>query len=87
MPDNEHEIKWRAEFDAAGEHEVRDRLSKPAHMNHEPQRQFAFRWLREQEQYKKVREQQMYSYARWTLWAAAAAVVVGVIGVLVTWLH
>ena len=56
-------------------------------MNHEPQRQFAFRWLREQGQNKKLREQQMYSYARWTLWAAAAAVVVGVIGVLVTWLH
>jgi hypothetical protein len=94
MLETPEEAKWRAEFDEAGEHEVRDRLSKSAHMNHQPQRQFAYRWLQEQEQRKRFREQQLYWYARWTLWAAVAAVVVGIVGVIVgiigvllAWLH
>ena len=77
------EAEWRAEFDDAGEQEVRDRLSKLAHMNHQPQRQFAYRWLREQDQQKKARDQEIYRYTRLTLWAAVAAVAVGFVGVIV----
>ena len=65
--DTAEEVKWRAEFDEAGEREVRFRVSNPAHMNHQPQRQFALRWLREQDQQKKAREQEIYRYTRLTL--------------------
>jgi hypothetical protein len=81
MATAEEEAKWRAEFDQAGQTEIRDRLSL---INHEPKRQFAFLWLREQSKARQLREEQMRWYARWTFWAAIAAVVVGVVGVLVT---
>jgi hypothetical protein len=53
-------------------------------MQHEPKRQFAFRWLREQERTRRIREEQTYRYVQWTLLAAVAAVIVGIIGVAVT---
>jgi hypothetical protein len=81
MSDTEDEAKWRAEFDQAGETEIRDGLKL---INHEPKRQFAFRWLREQSKARQLREEEMHWYAQRTFWAAIAAVVVGVIGVLVT---
>ena len=91
MPTAEEEAKWRAEFEAAGETEIRDRLKL---MQHEPKRQFAFRWLRGETKVDERREAQMHWYARWTFWAAIAAVLVGIIGVIVgiigvavTWLH
>ena len=49
------------------------------------QRLFALRWLREKEVERERQEHQMRSYVRWTFWAAAAAVVAGIVGVLVTW--
>jgi hypothetical protein len=84
MSDPAEEAKWRAEFDQAGETEVRDGFGL---INHEPKRQFAFRWLREQDRARTIREQQTYTYVRWTLWAAVAAVIVGIIGVVVTLIH
>jgi hypothetical protein len=82
MPSAEEEAKWRAEFEAAGETEIRDGLKL---MQHEPKRQFAFRWLREEARERKHREEQTHRYVRWTFWAAVAAVLVGIIGVAVTW--
>ena len=85
MPDAEEGAKWRAEFDADGETALRDALNYRSVPFPEPKRQFAFRWLREQEKARKFRDQQMHRYVRWTLLAALAAVIVGIIGVLVTW--
>jgi hypothetical protein len=53
----------------------------------EPKRQFAFRWLREKEKASELREAQMYRYVRSTLYAAVASVIVGVVGVIVTWMR
>jgi hypothetical protein len=74
-PDTDEEAIWRAEFDEAGEIEVRDNLSLD---NYEPRRQFAFRWLREQVKANRRREQQMHRYVRLTFWAAVGAVVLGI---------
>jgi hypothetical protein len=82
MSNVDDEAKWRVEFEAAGETEIRDGLTL---MQHEPKRQFAFRWLREQENALRLREEQTHRYVRWTFWAAVAAVIVGIIGVVVTW--
>jgi hypothetical protein len=81
MPDTEDEAKWGAEFDAAGERQIQDDLFHSA-IFPEPKRQFALQWLREQENTRKRREQEMYRYAQWTFWAAVGAVFVGIIGVL-----
>ena len=78
---SDEEVKWRAEFERDGETAVRDGLTM---MSPEPKRQYAFRWLREQERERNVRDKQTYKYVRWTFWAAVAAVIVGIIGVTVT---
>jgi hypothetical protein len=53
----------------------------------EAKRQAAFRWLDETASTRRIREEQTYEYSRWTFFAAIAAVIVGVIGVVVTLLH
>ena len=81
MPIADEEATWRAEFEESGEDDVRRWLN----MMPEPKRQFAFRWLRAEAKKRTLREQQTYRYVQWTFWAALAAVVVGIGGVLVTW--
>jgi hypothetical protein len=56
MPDTEDEAKWRAEFEAVGETQLRDGVTRGAMPFPEPKRQFAFRWLREQDKAKALRE-------------------------------
>jgi hypothetical protein len=87
MPDTDEQAKWRAEFQEAGESEVRQNLPNGAIYNSPPKREFARLWLREQERAREVRDQQIQFYTRHTFWAAVAAVIVGGIGVAVTWLH
>jgi hypothetical protein len=86
--DTTDEAKWRAEFETVvGETQLRDGMTGGSMPFPEPKRQFAFRWLREQENAKALRERQLYRYAQWTFWAAVGAVFVGIIGVLVTVFH
>jgi hypothetical protein len=51
----------------------------------ESKRKFAVRWLREKEIAREAREKAAHWYTKWTFFAAVAAVIVGIIGVLVTW--
>ena len=81
MSTAEEEATWRAEFEERGEEEIRAGLHL---IQHEPKRQFAFRWLRGKAKERKLREEQTYRYVQWTFWAALAAVFVGIIGVAVT---
>ena len=87
MFDTEDEAKWRGEFEAVGETQLRDGVNRGSMPFPEAKRQFAFRWLREQENAKALRERQLHWYAQWTFWAAVGAMLVGIIGVLVTVLH
>ena len=84
------EAEWRAEFERLGEVQVADTFNRGL-INIEAKRQFAFRWLGERAQERTDRERQSFWYAKWTFYAAVAAVLVGVIGsiagVLVTLLH
>jgi hypothetical protein len=83
MLPNTEEEEWRAEFEQDGEGMIRAVImGLPGSYFQEPKRQFAFKWLREKEKARERREDQIQSYVRWTLYAAVAAVVVGVIGVL-----
>jgi hypothetical protein len=83
MPDTENEAKWRAEFEAVGETQLRDGVTRGTMPFPEPKRQLAFRWLREQENAKVHREQELYRYAQWTFWAAVAAAIIAFVAGLI----
>jgi hypothetical protein len=85
MTDLNPETAWRSEFEADGERAVHDTIYHGPGIYPDPKRLFALRWLREKEVERERQEHQMRSYVRWTFWAAAAAVVAGIVGVLVTW--
>jgi hypothetical protein len=86
MPDDD-ETKWRAEFTALGETQLRDSMNRGSLPFSERKRQFAFCWLREQDESRRLREAKIYRYTQRTFWAAVAAVIVGILGVLITLLH
>jgi hypothetical protein len=79
--------EWRAEFERLGELLVYDNVKQGAIYNDEAKRQAAIHWLAEQARDRRDREKRSFWYARWTYFAAIAAVIVGVIGVAVTLLH
>jgi hypothetical protein len=81
------EVNWREEFEKTGATQVRQNLSNCAIYNSQSKRIFALQWLREQERVGELREQQIYSYTRRTFWAAVAAVIVGIIGIVAMLLH
>lgn len=47
IPETAEQAKWRAEFQEAGENEVRQNLLNGAIYNSPPKRDFARQWLRE----------------------------------------
>jgi hypothetical protein len=93
----DEQANWRIEFEKTGEAQVRQNLSNPAIYNSPAKSDFARQWLREREAAREQREaareqreEQTYSYTRRTLWAAVAAVVVGVIAIIIagaSWLY
>jgi hypothetical protein len=85
MPDDE--TKWHAEFTTVGETQLRDGMNRNSMPFPKQKRQFAFRWLREQDESRRLREDKIYRYTQRTFWAAVAAVIVGILGVLITLLH
>jgi hypothetical protein len=94
MPPENIKPEWRAEFERLGEFLVYENVKQGAIYNDEAKRQAAFRWLSEQAIERREREAQTfkrdtktYEYVRKTYYAAIAAVVVGVIGVAVAFLH
>jgi hypothetical protein len=87
MSSAEEEASWRVEFERDGERAVHDTIYHGSGIYPDPKRLAALRWLREQESKRALREEKMLRYVRRTLLAAVGAVIVGVVGVLVTWLH
>jgi len=76
---------WIAEFEAAGEDEVRIRLYRGSGMHPEAKFHTAVRWLRDQARASKLREEEIRRYVWWTLCAAVLSVIVGLVGLMVTW--
>jgi hypothetical protein len=75
-----------AEFKRVGEEQLRDALNSGVGFADEPKRQAAFRWLGDEAQARRLREEKTYHYVRWTFVAAIAAVIVGLIGLGLTFL-
>ena len=84
---SDREAEWRAEFERLGELLVYDNVKQGAIYNDEAKRQAAFRWLSDEARKRRARETQSLHIARWTLFAAVAAVIVGIIGIVVTLLR
>jgi hypothetical protein len=82
MSDNEEERAWRMEFETAGERQTHDTIYHGQGIYPDPKRLFALRWLREKEVARGNQDRKMLRYVRRTLWAAVAAVVVGIIAIL-----
>jgi hypothetical protein len=87
MAEPEVEAAWRAEFKRIGAKQLRDALSGGVGIADEPKRQAAFRWLGDEAEEQRLREEKTYHYVRWTFFAAIAVVIVGLIGVGLTFLH
>ena len=87
MAEPEVEAAWRAEFKRIGERQLRDALNSGVGIADEPKRQAAFRWLGDEAEEQRLREERAYHYFRWTFFAAIAAVIVALIGVGLTFLH
>jgi len=79
MADSDQETRWRASFETVGYDAVR----RGHNLFEEPKRQFAFRWLREQEIAREDRNEAAHWYLKWTFRAAVAALIVGIVSVTV----
>jgi hypothetical protein len=83
--------QWNAEFERLGEQQVYDNARQGAIYNDERKRRAAFQWLANENARRKTLEKQSFWYAKWTFYAAVAAVVVsilfGVAGIVATLLH
>ena len=80
MAEPEVEAAWRAEFERVGEDRDRGGLS-------EAERQPTFRWLGDEAEVQRLREESAHHYLRWTVLALASAVLVGLIAFGLTFLH
>jgi hypothetical protein len=57
MADPEVEAAWRAEFKRIGEKQLRDALNSGVGIADEPKRQAAFRWLGDEAEERRLREE------------------------------
>jgi hypothetical protein len=76
------EALWREEFERFGEEETRRAFDSG--LFQEPKRQFAFRWLGDKAIERRERDKQTFWYVRWTFVAAVAAVLIGIIRIIVS---
>jgi hypothetical protein len=87
MAEPEVEAAWRAEFKRIGETQLNDALNSGIGFTDEPKRQAALRWLGDEAEVQRLREEQTHHYVRWTFFATVAVVIVGLIGVGLALLH
>jgi len=85
--------KLRDRFEQFGENALDHALGAGQHSEPQPElapllkehRDEIYQWLKERRNLAAQREQRLDFYTRWTFWTALAAVIVGIIGVLVSY--
>jgi len=87
MAEPEVEAALRAELNRIGEAQHRDGLKNGSGITDELKRRAAFRWLGDDSEAQRLREEQTHHYVRWAFLAALAVVIVGFIAVGLTFLH
>jgi uncharacterized protein with HEPN domain len=81
MAEPEIEAAWRAELERVGE-DI-DRVNRSGKTKRQP----AFRWLGDEAEVQRLREESAHHYLRWTVLALIAAMIVGLIAFGLTFLH
>ena len=81
MADTDKEAQWRTAFETVG----RDTVLRGHIVFDKPKREFAIRWLRENEIARENREEAALWYLKWTFRAAVTAVILGIIVLGMTW--
>jgi hypothetical protein len=68
---------------------AKEKMGKVVHLKPKPDqpKQATFRWLGDEAQTRRLREEQIHHYVQWTFFAAVAAAIVGVIGLGLTLLR
>jgi hypothetical protein len=84
MAESEVEAALRAELNRIGGTHA---LKSGSDVTDELKRQAAFRWLGDEPEAQRLREEQNKHFVRWAFFAAVAVVIVGLIGVGLTFLH
>src|SRR5262245_50210257 len=81
MTDPDQEAKWRVEFEAAGEDEVRDAINFPQYHDtfQGPRLRCAVLWLREQARERRAQDEKARRYSKWAFWAAVAAAIIALV--------
>jgi len=79
MADPEVEAAWRAEF-------KRIRETEAFHSGSDDPK-VAFRWSGDEAEARRLQEERTHHYVRWTFFGAVAVVIVGLIGVGLSFLH
>jgi hypothetical protein len=82
MAEPDMEAAWRAEFKRIRETEA---LHSGNVFPDEPKA--AFRWAGDEAEARRLQEEHTLHYLRWTFFAAVAVVIVGLIGVGLSFLH
>ena len=87
MAEPEVEAALRAELDRIGEAQHGDALKSGSDVTDELKGQAAFRWSGDEPEAQRLREEQTHHYVQWAFLVALAVVIVGLIGVGLTFLR
>ena len=71
------EAAWRAEFERSGVTQIRDALGGGGLADEKSQA--AFRWLGDEAEARRLKQEQTYHYIKWTFSIAVAVVIAGLI--------
>jgi len=77
MAEPEVEAAWRAEFERSGVTQIRDALGGGGLADEKTQA--AFRWLGDEAEARRLKQEQTYHYIKWTFSIAVAVVIAGLI--------
>jgi hypothetical protein len=81
MAEPEVEAAWRAEFKRSGATELHDASNSGGGSTDELKSQAAFRWLGDEAEARRLRQEHTYHYVRWAFLVALAALIAGLIAV------
>jgi len=82
MAEPEVEAAWRAELERIGEKQPEDTLDSSA-----SKKEVAFRWLGDEVEARRLRQEHAHHYVRWIFFAAIGAVIAVLIAEGLTLLH
>ncbi len=90
-PSPEELAQWHREWERIGETVIRAELELRSGQNvgitSEAKRVAVYEWLRVKERDRAELDRATFRYVKWTFWAAVAAAVIGIVGVVVTLMH